>query len=112
MDQPTPVFDGPHFAVIFTTRSRNTDNTLYLETAEEMERLAAEQPGYLGIDSARSPDGLGITVSYWRDLDAIAAWRDNTRHKVAQQLGRDKFYELFTLRIARVEHGRAWEHSG
>lgn len=108
MEDPTPVFEGPHYAVIFTTRSRSTDSRQYVDLAAEMERLAATQPGYLGIDSARTPDGLGITVSYWRDLEAIAQWRDHARHRIAQKLGRDEFYELFTLRVARVESGRTW----
>ena len=71
--------------------------------AEKMERLAAGQDGYLGIESARSDDGLGITISYWADLDCIHKWRENTEHKDAQQQGRSKWYEQYQVRIARVE---------
>ena len=108
MTDPAPVVEGSCYAVIFTTRSRSTDSDLYLETARKMEELAVVQPGYLGIDSARTPGELGITVSYWRDLGAIKAWRDHAEHTVAQRLGRERFYEMFTLRIAKVEHARAW----
>ena len=59
--------------------------------AEAMEKLAATQPGFLGIESAR--DGLGITVSYWDSLESIAAWKQNAQHLVAQQRGRDVWYE-------------------
>ncbi len=69
--------------------------------AAAMEKLAATQPGFLGIESAR--DGLGITVSYWESLEAIAAWKANATHLVAQQRGRDTWYEGFKVRVCRVE---------
>lgn len=73
-----------------------------------MNDLAAEQDGYLGHESARGSDGFGITVSYWRDEQAITNWREHARHRVAQRLGRDRWYEDYVLRVARVEraHGR------
>ena len=90
----------PYYAVIFTT-VRTDDDEGYLAMAELMERLAQDQPGYLGLESAR--DGLGITVSYWRDLEAISAWRDHIDHAAARKLGRDRWYAAYQLRIARVE---------
>lgn len=69
--------------------------------AEAMVVLAAKQPGYLGIESARSE--IGITVSYWSDLDSIKNWKQNVQHLAAQKAGHEKWYENFTVRIARVE---------
>jgi heme-degrading monooxygenase HmoA len=66
-----------------------------------MDALAALQPGYLGAESAR--DGIGITVSYWESLDAIAAWKRNAEHMVAQKLGREAWYTAFKTRICKVE---------
>ncbi len=73
--------------------------------AEKMVALAAQQPGFLGVESAR--DGLGITVSYWADLESIRAWKANAEHQVAQQLGHAKWYAAFKTRIARVERDYA-----
>ena len=67
-----------------------------------MGKLAAQQPGYLGIESARDADGLGIAVSYWQSLEAIQAWRQNAEHMVAQKLGRGKWYRTYRVRIAEV----------
>ncbi|MEM7292160.1 MAG: antibiotic biosynthesis monooxygenase [Pseudomonadota bacterium] len=93
---PTP----PYYAVIFTNiQSEDTEG--YGSTATRMEELAREQPGYLGFESAR--DGLGIAVSYWRDLESIANWKANAEHALAQQAGRDRWYTHYTTRIARVE---------
>jgi len=71
-----------------------------------MSTLAAQQPGYLGIDDARNADGIGVTISYWTDLESIRLWREQSEHLIAQQMGRDKWYEWFHLRVCHVE--REW----
>ena len=90
----------PYYVVIFTSLRTDTDAG-YEEMAEEMVRLAAIQPGYLGHESARS--GLGITISYWESLEAIRAWKVNSEHLIAQKYGREKWYSAFKTRIALVE---------
>jgi heme-degrading monooxygenase HmoA len=92
--------EPPYFAVIFTSiRTDHEDG--YGETARRMVELAAQQPGFLGVESARSD--LGITVSYWASLEAIAAWKAESEHRVAQATGRSQWYESFTVRVCRVE---------
>ena len=83
----------------------------YAATADRMVELAAQQPGFLGIDSARDPNGVGITVSYWESLEAIRGWREQAEHLVAQRLGKEKWYEWFHLRIARVERDYTFQKS-
>ena len=90
----------PYYAVIFTSERMGGDHG-YADTATRMLELAADQPGYLGVESARS--GLGITVSYWDSREAIAAWKQNTEHLAAQQRGQDDWYSAYTVRICRVE---------
>ena len=92
----------PYWAVVFTSERMEGDGG-YAQTAREMEALAATQPGYLGIESARGEAGLGITVSYWASLEAIRAWRDVADHRTAQRLGRERWYRAFKVRITRVE---------
>lgn len=94
--------EPPYLAVIFTS-VRSDDQAGYLEVAGEMERLAAEQNGYLGHEVTRNRDGLGIPISYWRDADAISAWRANAKHKLARKLGNERWYDEYEMRIARVE---------
>jgi len=95
-DTPKP----PYYAVIFSSQLTN-DNAGYQSMAERMLALAAQQPGFLGVESVR--DDLGITVSYWSSLDAIRAWQQHAEHRQAQQQGRDQWYQDFRVRIARVE---------
>ena len=96
----------PYYAVIFTTIiTTNTEG--YYEMAEKMENLAKKQEGYLGIESARSD--VGITVSYWESLEAITKWKNNIEHIEARELGREKWYQKYQLRICKVEREYGFE---
>lgn len=90
----------PYYAVIFTSLRSEGDNG-YGDMAAVMVELAAQQPGYLGIESAR--EDLGITVSYWSDLESIKNWKANIEHQQAQKSGREKWYSSFKVRISKVE---------
>ncbi len=91
---------NPYYAVIFT--STQTDNTEgYSEMSNLMETLAKEQEGFLGVESARSE--VGITVSYWASLEAISKWKRQSEHLLAQQKGRNQWYNWYHVRICKVE---------
>jgi heme-degrading monooxygenase HmoA len=90
----------PYYAVIFTTIVE--DNLQgYVETSLRMEELAKQQKGFLGIESARN--AIGITVSYWESLEDITNWKNNVEHTEARNLGREKWYKQYQLRICKVE---------
>ena len=92
--------DPPYYAVIFT--SVRTDHDLgYTEVSARMIELASGQEGFLGFESAR--EELGITVSYWRDVDSIKRWKENSEHTIARGKGRTQWYQSFKVRIAKVE---------
>ena len=99
----------PYWVVIFTSHRTDKDGTGYGQTAAEMVALASQQPGYLGIDSARGADGVGITTSYWTSLDVIRAWRENADHATAQRVGRERWYRAYEVRIARVERAHGFD---
>jgi putative acetyltransferase len=92
----------PYYAVIFTSQRREGDRG-YGQMAERMNGLAAQQPGFLGLESARGADGFGITVSYWSSEEAIAAWKLDAEHKLAQETGKRVWYADYELRVAKVE---------
>jgi heme-degrading monooxygenase HmoA len=97
---PTP--KPPYYAVIFSSL-RTEEDRGYGQMAERMVELAAQQPGFLGVESARDAGGLGITVSYWESEEAIARWKANAEHQVAQAAGKKTWYSDYQLRVARVE---------
>lgn len=96
----------PYYAVIFTSLRTVGDND-YAVTAEKMEELAEEQDGYLGLESAR--DELGVTVSYWKSLEAIKKWKLQVDHTVAREKGRSIWYQQFKVRICKVERDYDFE---
>lgn len=112
MSQLARTLAPPYFAVIFASLRSAGDDASYEATAQRMLELACEQPGYLGVESARGADGLGITVSYWSSLEAISAWREHAEHRLAQQYGREKWYAEYSLRICRVERAWSFEAKG
>jgi heme-degrading monooxygenase HmoA len=100
--------EPPYYALIFTSQ-RTDGDAGYATTAARMVELAAAQPGYLGVENARGADGLGITVSYWRTLDDIVAWRRQLEHTAARNEGRSRWYSHYELRVARVERAYGWD---
>jgi heme-degrading monooxygenase HmoA len=90
----------PYYAVIFTSH-RTAGDTGYGEMAARMVELASQQPGFLGVESAR--EDVGITVSYWADVESIKSWKANLEHQEAQRIGKEKWYSSFKTRISKVE---------
>ncbi|WP_426177909.1 antibiotic biosynthesis monooxygenase family protein [Massilia sp. TWR1-2-2] len=92
---------APYYAVIFTSVRTDVEEG-YAAMSDAMVASAAAQPGFLGVESAR--EEVGITVSYWDSLEAIAAWKRDGAHLAAQKLGRDNWYAAYKTRICKVEH--------
>ena len=97
--------EPPYFAVIFSSQRNGEDDAGYAAAAERMMELAAQQPGFLGAESARGTDGFGITVSYWESEAAISAWKHQAEHAATRAHGRKHWYEHFELRVAQVARG-------
>ena len=103
MSDFAPLPDPPYYAVIFTAQRTDEDGPGYDAMAAQISSRALDQPGCIGMETTRNDAGLGITVSYWRDEASLLAWKDDARHLVAQQLGKDRWYSHYTLRVAKVE---------
>lgn len=98
----------PYYAVIFTSQRSEGDHG-YAKMADEMMELARQQPGFLGVESVRDASGFGITVSYWESEEAIRMWRENSRHRLAQKLGREQWYKKYVVRVCKVERVNTFE---
>jgi heme-degrading monooxygenase HmoA len=98
----------PYYAVIFSSLRTDGDHG-YVEAAGRMLELAREQPGLLGVESARE-DGLGITVSYWSSKAAILAWKQQAEHRAVRERGRSTWYAAFHTRVCKVERDYGFAH--
>ena len=107
-DRITEQRTSGQIAVIFTSRLVG-DDPAYTQAAARMAELAAAQPGYLGVESARGPDGVGITISYWSDNAAAIAWRAHAEHSVIREQGRERWYDRYRVTVARIERSYAWQ---
>ncbi|MFF1447524.1 antibiotic biosynthesis monooxygenase family protein [Streptomyces sp. NPDC058274] len=105
---PVAAHEPPYYAVVFTSvRTEESDG--YGETGERMEELVRGVPGFLGMDHARTPGGLSITVGYFKDEAALQQWRSDAEHRAAQRRGRAEWYERYTLHVAKVERSHGYE---
>ncbi|MDG6440581.1 antibiotic biosynthesis monooxygenase [Pseudomonas syringae pv. actinidiae] len=96
-------FPTPYFAVVFTSLRTPDEGHAYATAAQRMVELARQQPGFLGVESARGDDGLGVTVSYWTDEAAILAWKQQAEHTEVREQGRAHWYQAFATRVCKVE---------
>lgn len=95
-------------AVVFMSVHTGADKDGYGAAADAMDRLAAEQPGYRGMQSARNPDGFGITVSFWADEATAKAWRDHPEHKAIRDAGRDRWYSAYEVAVGEIDRSYQW----
>ncbi len=94
-DTPKP----PYYAVIFTTRRTDRESELYQEMNDHLMKLVRDHDGFLGVESS----GPGLTVTYWRDLESIKEWKQNTFHAEAIEKGKSSFYSELMTRVCLVE---------
>lgn len=109
--QPVPPFEPPYVMAVFSS-VRTPDDHGYPETLARMAEIVRGNPGYLGHESARTPGGLGITVSYFRDHESLALWRRDLEHRAAMEQGRADWYESYTLHVATVERSHGFARNG
>ncbi|MEJ5032037.1 antibiotic biosynthesis monooxygenase family protein [Comamonas sp. MYb69] len=101
----------PYYAVIFTSQRTDTEHQPYADMADAMVLLAEQQPGFLGAESTRGSDGLGITVSYWQTEEDIRRWKAQSDHLVAQRMGAERWYAHYQVRVAKVERAYGMQHA-
>lgn len=92
--------NSPYYAVIFTSLLSEKVKG-YTEMSNKMEKLAKQQDGFLGMNSARND--IGITISYWDSLEAIKNWKLQSDHLIAQDKGKSDWYSWYNVKICKVE---------
>jgi len=96
------------YAVIFTSLRAPGNDDEYARVSKQMDDLAATMPGYLGVETVRGADGVGINVSYWATAEDVKHWKGIAEHDRAQSRGREAYYEWYRVRVAKVERAYAF----
>ncbi|WP_328565085.1 antibiotic biosynthesis monooxygenase family protein [Streptomyces coelicoflavus] len=99
---PVEAYEPPYCVAVFTT-VRTQEQSGYSETNARMVEPVKDVPEFLGVDHAQTPGGLGVTVGYFRDADALTQWRANAEHRAAQKRGQAEWYQSCTVHVAKVE---------
>ncbi|MCB8902634.1 MULTISPECIES: antibiotic biosynthesis monooxygenase [unclassified Streptomyces] len=100
--------EPPYYTAVFTSiRPEALEG--YAETAVRMREIVGELPGFLGYETARTPGGIGISIAYFRDLEALDAWRLQTEHQAAKAYGREHWYDSYSVHIGKVERSYSFE---
>ncbi|MEZ4798266.1 MAG: antibiotic biosynthesis monooxygenase [Flavobacteriales bacterium] len=90
-----------NYAVIFLSERPDSPDG-YSDMDEQTMEAVSKLPGFLGYESARvSP--FGMFISYWKDLDAINAWRTDSLHAEAKQKGRSTWYTAYRSVVCKIE---------
>jgi heme-degrading monooxygenase HmoA len=91
-------------AVIFEVWPKEGHKGPYLDIAGELKPLLAEADGFISVERFESlvEPGKLLSLSFWRDEEAVAAWRRTAEHRLAQAAGRNAHFANYRLRVAGV----------
>jgi heme-degrading monooxygenase HmoA len=91
-------------AVIFEAQPRPGRKANYLEAAETLRPLLAGIDGFISIERFESltQPGKILSLSYWRDEEAVRQWRNVEPHRRIQRSGRESIFADYRLRVAQV----------
>ena len=81
------------------------DSTGYEDAANQMMETVQNQLGFVAAYSARNADGVGITISYWTNLEAVTGWKKNKAHQAIQKKGKNQWYDWYQLQVSEIVRG-------
>ncbi len=94
--------------VMFISARTGDDPEGYAVAAARMDALAAEQPGYRGVDHVGNDQAQAITLSYWADEASAVAWRNHPEHAETREAGRGRWYSWYMLHVAEIGRSYSW----
>lgn len=91
-------------AVIFEVTPAPGQRSPYLDAAAALKPLLAQIDGFVSIERFESLSAPGklLSLSFWRDEEAVARWRQQEVHRSTQAAGRDHVFADYRLRVAAV----------
>lgn len=101
---------NPQVVCIFRSTRSDHSASEYAEWSRQMEQLVATMPGYITHSSFRDDaSGQGVTISYFRSMEDVVAWRRVPDHREAQALGRSSFYTAYEIEVAEIVRQYGWK---
>ena len=88
--------------VLFRSRLAPEAGGDYAAMADEMLARARTMPGFVDFKHFSAEDGERISVIHWESQETLRTWAEDAQHRIAQRLGREKWYTAFRLEVAEV----------
>jgi heme-degrading monooxygenase HmoA len=103
--------DSEHDGLVILFFARHTDQAGedYNAMDRELSELVKDAPGFQGVKSFKAEDGEHLAVVWWRDEETLRQWRDQTRHRVAQETGRERWYQYYRMEVAHIRRRTAFQ---
>ena len=102
-------FAAGQVITVFRSRRRPEGEPDYQRVAAAMEAAAREMPGFVDFKTFSADDGEKVSLVTFATPAAQQAWRDDPRHRRAQQQGRDQFYVEYSIQVGECGHVSHWE---
>lgn len=101
-------------AVIFEAKAAPAHQARYLQLAAELKPLLADIDGFIDIERFQSltTDGKILSLSWWRDEEAVRSWKHNVFHRAAQAEGRKSIFSFYRIRVAQLVREYSSETEG
>lgn len=98
----------PYYTVVFTSIRTEVEEG-YTELNDSLWKDAQKLDGFIGAESQRGEDRFGITVLYFKDMETIHQWSKYQKHIRAKEMGKEKWYEGWRVRIGKIEREYGWD---
>jgi heme-degrading monooxygenase HmoA len=100
--------NNPELIILFRSRLTDQAGEEYKALDAELDILARENPGFIDAKAYTAADGERLTVVRWRDAESLAAWRNLLRHREAQEIGRQKWYQYYNVEVATLTRSKSF----
>ncbi len=97
--------------ILFRSKLTGQAGEDYQAMNAEMETLVRQNPGFIDVKSYKAEDGERLTVVWWRDEESLREWREQMRHREAQNAGRKKWYAYYKMEVANVTRESSFERN-
>ncbi len=97
--------------IVFRSRLRDEHDPAFHGLADRMQTLAEAMPGFVSYRVYVAEDGERCSLIEFESHEHLAAWREHSEHAAAQRLGRERFYESYTLQILEPVRESRFERS-
>ncbi len=93
---------------VFRSRRRRESEAAYQKLSEEMQAAARRVPGFVDFKTFVAEDGERVSLITFATLEAHQVWRNDPRHRQAMQVGRDEFYQDYSVQVGECTHAARW----